>query len=525
MRHQRRVSGRPRARLAIVSVLFLSALIGLPAPPGAAAPVAPTDPAGPVGHEGRWLTDADGRVLLPHGVNLVAKEPGETPEDMGFGEDDAGWLAENGFEVVRLGTTAASIMPTPGVVDTDYVDSFVRTVDVLTDHGLQVLVDLHQDGWGPTLGSDGFPEWMTLTHGAENTGTPFPLYYVTNPAIQVAFDSFWANEAGPDGIPIQDHVGTMFEALAQALDGREGVLGYDLINEPWPGTVWDVCVNDPAGCPTQDRALDAYAARMTTAIRRHDPDRLIFGEPYVLFNFGQSATNVGLPGGDPKSGLSYHLYALDEAAERQVQQFALQWSERTGGALLNTEFGATNDPAAIDRQVNELDRTLMPWIWWAYNENVVRDLDEAPVEANLRGEVVDTLVRPHASAVAGTPVSSSYTLADRVLRFTHSTGRAGGGTFAPGTETSFETAPRTYPKGYKVKVTGGRVTSAADAAELTVVADGGAAQVTVKLWPADQAEPPDPTVPTTSTTTTSTTAPTRPAPAATPIKGRASFTG
>lgn len=517
MWHQRRVSGRPRVRLVVVSVLFLSALIGPPAPAGAAA-AAP----GPVGHDGRWLTDGDGRVLLPHGVNLVAKEPGETPEEMGFGEDDAAWLADNGFEVVRLGTTAASIMPAPGVIDTEYVDSFVRTVDVLTDHGLWVLVDLHQDGWGPTLGSDGFPEWMTLTHGAENTGTPFPLYYVTNPAIQVAFDSFWANEAGPGGVPVQEQVASMFEALAQELDGNDGVLGYDLINEPWPGTVWDVCVNDPAGCPTQDRALDAYAARMTTAIRRHDPDRLIFGEPYVLFNFGQSATNVGLPGADPKSGLSYHLYALDEAAERQVQRFALQWSERTGGALLNTEFGATNDPVAIDRQVRELDGTLMPWIWWAYNENVVRDLDEAPVEANLRGEVVDTLVRPHASAVAGTPVSSSYTLADRVLRFTYSTARTDGGTFVPGAETSFRTAPRTYPKGYRVKVTGGRVTSAADAAELTVVADAGAAQVTVKVWPADQAEPPDPTVP---TTTTSTPAPARPAPAANPIKARASFTG
>jgi endoglycosylceramidase len=526
MWRQRRLSGQRRARLVAVALVFLSALIGLPTLPGAAAGGrAPAGAAaGPVGHDGRWLTDADGRVLLPHGVNLVSKEPGVTPEEMGFGEDDADWLAANGFEVVRLGTTAASLMPTPGVIDTDYVDSFERTVDLLTDHGLRVLVDLHQDGWGPTLGSDGFPEWMTLTHGAEDTGTPFPLYYVTNPAIQVAFDSFWANEAGPGGTPLQDHVATMFEALAQSLGDNDGVLGYDLLNEPWPGTVWDVCLNDPAGCPAQDQALDAYHARMTTAIRRHDPSRLIFGEPYVLFNFGQSATNVGLPGGDPASGLSYHLYALDEAAERQVQRFAVEWSERTGGALLNTEFGATKDPVAIDRQVNELDGALVPWIWWAYDEDIVRDLDEPPAEGNLHTEVIDTLVRPHASAVAGTPVSSSYAVADRVMRFTYSTARSDGGTFAPGTVTSFQTAPRTYPKGYRVKVTGGRVTSAANAAQLTVLADGGAAQVTVKLWPADQAEPPDPTVPTT-VTTTSTTAPARPASPAKPIKARASFTG
>ena len=32
---------------------------------------------------------------------------------------------------------------------------------------------------------------MTLTDGATNTHTGFPLYYVTNPAIQAAFQNLW----------------------------------------------------------------------------------------------------------------------------------------------------------------------------------------------------------------------------------------------------------------------------------------------------------------------------------------------
>lgn len=44
-------------------------------------------------------------------------------------------------------------------------------------------------------------------------------------------------------------------------------------------------------------ALDAYHARMTAAIRTQDPNALVFGEPYVLFNFGSAPTTVGLPGG------------------------------------------------------------------------------------------------------------------------------------------------------------------------------------------------------------------------------------
>jgi endoglycosylceramidase len=479
-----------RQFLSTLSVLVLVAsllLFGRSA--GAGQVDAPDAPRGPIGHHGRWLTDADGRVLLLHGVNFVAKVDGETPAEMGFGADDAEWLADNGFDVVRLGLTAGSIMPSPGVIDSAYLESFRQTVEILTQHGLLVLVDLHQDGWGPSLGSDGFPEWMTITHGAEDTGTDFPLYYVTNPAIQAAFDSFWANEPGPEGVDLQDRVATMFGAWAESLGTNPGVLGYDLLNEPWPGTIWEPCATDPQGCPAQDHALDDYYARMAAAIRAEDPHRLLFGEPYVLFNFGMAPTNIGLPGNDPKSGMSYHMYTLDPAVEPAVQDLAVQWADSTCGALLNTEFGATNDVVAIDRQVTELDRSLMPWIWWAYNENIAGDMSLPVGETPVNEPVVNALVRPHPRAVAGTPAASAFDLARRVMRFSYSTARAGGGSFASGVETEFQVAERTYPDGYTVTVTGGTMTSAPNAGVLTVAANAGTSDVTVTIWPEGEAEP------------------------------------
>ncbi len=490
--------------------LMIVALLSIPTSVRAET-VAPTTPAaaaapGPVGHQGRWLTDDQGRVVYFNGVNLVAKTPGQTPADMGFGDDDAAFLVANGFDVVRLGTTAASLMPQPGVLDETYLDSFVHTIDVLTARGLRVLVDLHQDGWGPTLGSDGFPGWMTLTHGAKNTGTSFPLYYVTNPAIQAAFDSFWANEKGPDGVPLQDQVATMFKALAGRLAGHPGLLGYDLLNEPWPGTTWQACANPGPGCPAQDANLDAYHRRMTKAIRAEDPKTMIFGEPYVLFNFGQAPTTVQLPGKDPKSGLSFHVYTTAAADEPKVVDFAQDWTRSTGGALAITEFGATADVDAIKRQVDLFDQSLVPWMWWAYNENIVRDTSRPPTEANLVGPVVDTLVRPHPTAIAGEPALLSYDGDQRVLRFGYDSTRAGGGTFPAGTATEIEVAPRSYPDGYQVKVTNGHVTSATGASLLTVVADQPDTQVFVKVWAAGQPEPPDVApapepVPTTTPTT------------------------
>jgi endoglycosylceramidase len=86
-----------------------------PPPSGPALPVAP------IGHQGRWLTDAEGRVLLVHGVNMVDKDPPYHPAAAGFSDADATWLAANGFLVVRIGILATGLMPTPGAVDTSYL--------------------------------------------------------------------------------------------------------------------------------------------------------------------------------------------------------------------------------------------------------------------------------------------------------------------------------------------------------------------------------------------------------------------
>jgi len=485
MTRQRR-RARPGCVLALAAALVMATVVASTG--GAARAAAPALPS-PIGHQGRWLTDADGRVLLPHGVNLVAKVDGETPTEMGFGEDDAAWLAEHGFDVVRLGLTAGSVMPSPGVIDTAYLSSFRDTIDTLTDHGLLVLVDLHQDGWGPSLGDDGFPEWMTITHGATDTNTTFPLYYITNPAIQAAFDSFWNDEVGPGGVSLQARVGEIFDALAGMVGDNPGVLGYDLLNEPWPGTVWAPCATDPAGCPEQDAALDAYNGRMTDAIRRVDAERLVFGEPYVLFNFGAAPTNIGVPGDDPNGGMSYHLYPADPTFEPAVQDFAIGWADGTCGALLNTEWGATNDVVALDRLADELDGSLVPWIFWAYNENVVHAMTQPIGPATVNQPVVDALVRPHPRAVTGTPLSQQYDDASAVLRFVASTDRVDGGSFPAGTASEFQVATTTYPGGYQVRVEGGAVTSAPNASLLTVVADEDAEQFAVTVWPAGAPQP------------------------------------
>ena len=154
--------------------------------------------------------------------------------------------------------------------------------------GIFTLLDMHQDGFGPLVHGNGFPEWATLTDGLPNPNDPFPTYYLTNPAMQRAFDNFWTNAPGPDGVPLQTHYAEAWRSVATAVAGEEYVLGYDLMNEPWPGADYAACFT---GCPDVEAArLAPFATRMTDAIRTVDPRGLVFSEPWVLFNFGQTDT-------------------------------------------------------------------------------------------------------------------------------------------------------------------------------------------------------------------------------------------
>ena len=65
--------------------------------PATAAP-----PEGRLAQAGRRLTAPDGRLVVLHGINMVYKSARYVPADTVFGDDDARFLAEHGFNTVRL---------------------------------------------------------------------------------------------------------------------------------------------------------------------------------------------------------------------------------------------------------------------------------------------------------------------------------------------------------------------------------------------------------------------------------------
>jgi endoglycosylceramidase len=421
-------------------------------------------PVAPLAHDGRWFTDATGRVVMLRGVNYVEKWAPYTPEANGFDRDDAALLSASGFNTVRLGVVWEFLMPEPGRIDGEYLESIARTVRTLAWRGIHVLLDFHQDGYGPATHGNGMPAWATLTDGLPNPPDPFPTYYITNPALQRAFDNFWANRAGPDGVPLQTHYATAMRTVAERFRGSPNVIGYEAMNEPWPGTDWQSCL---AGCPDlEQRLLAPFFARMTEAVRSVDSRRPVFVEPFVLFNFGGADTS--LPGAASPNALSTHVYALDRLANAAVMDRSVAAATRNAAPVLVTEWGATNDPAFLGQTTAQFDTRLVPWLFWSYDEHVVADSSLPLVPPNVNLSVLAPLTRPYPTLVNGTPTRLGFDPATRAAAIEFSTTRPDGRR-APHHLRSVVVVPKLwYPQGYTVEVVGADVTSRPCAPTLTL---------------------------------------------------------
>jgi endoglycosylceramidase len=413
------------------------------------------------------------------GMNFVEKWAPFTPAADGFDEDDAALLAANGFNALRLGVPLEFVMPAPGLVDRRYLASIATTVRILGRRGIYVLLDFHQDGWGPATFGNGMPAWATLTDGLPNPPAQFPLYYVQNPALQRAFDNFWANRPGPDGVPLQQHYATAMQSVAALFASTSNLIGYEAMNEPWPGTDWSSCLS---GCPDlETKLLVPFYERMTAAVRSVDRRHPVFVEPFVFFNFGGADTS--LPGMRSKDVLSTHVYAGDADANSSVMDHSVSAAERDGASLLVTEWGATNDPATLVQTEDQFDARLVPWLFWSYNGHIVTDSRKPLVASNLNTTVLDALTRPYPSIVNGTPTRLRYDSATSTLDLAYSTRRPDGRRAARRLATVVQIPKRSYPAGYEATVVGAEVTSKRCAPVLTLHNHRDATAVTVKVTP------------------------------------------
>ena len=258
---------------------------------------------------GGFVTDT-GEPFIAHGINMVCKDKtkgyigGYTPEDFEF-------LKQNGFNLIRLGLIWDGAEPEPGVINEEYFKKIDETIDMAAAADIPVFLDMHQDLYGSVF-EDGAPEWATITGDCEHIRTElWSESYLLSAAVQKAFDNFWSNAKCTTGTGLRDHYVKLWKYIAGRYAGNPYVVGYDIMNEPFPGSdgarifelIMDIAgeggmagLEDekkiaelieaiaPITAEFETKILSTFYSEVGRAVREADPDTLLMLESNYFAN-------------------------------------------------------------------------------------------------------------------------------------------------------------------------------------------------------------------------------------------------
>ncbi|MEG9515698.1 glycoside hydrolase family 5 protein [Saccharopolyspora indica] len=303
--------------------------------------------------------------------------PWTTPADIAA---EAGKIGSNS---VRLLIYWSKVEPEPGRYDEAYLDEVTDLVGAYDRAGMHVVLDMHQDLWGPAVTgtgrNGGAPAWASHFDGLPaSLQDPWPLTYL-QPGVMRAFDHFWGTTGKhPE---LAEHFTAAWAHVAQRFADDDRVLGYDLFNEPWGGSVpWPFFEKDFLG-PLYQRTIDA--------IREVDPAHWIFVEPQA-FGVNQALIASSLPEltdprpGPPRLAYAPHLYPLlldtgqaYTGVTRAITQDTMRkWfadntatARRLGMPMVIGEFGldATREGSLdyVDDVLAMADQAGAGWWYWS----------------------------------------------------------------------------------------------------------------------------------------------------------------
>jgi endoglycosylceramidase len=363
---------------------------------------------------GRHFVDDRGRVLILRGVNLAgdSKVPPFSPcRD----HADLDHLRDLGFNVIRLLFIWEAYEPAPGEYNDEYLDGLRSTIAAARQRGLSTIIDFHQDGFSRFASrgaGSGFPRWALSSRCC-----PYPpdnglacrnwlIRMMSDPVMHQSFSDFYADRNG-----VRTRYLEMVGRAAAAFATAAGVIGYDLLNEPWGDELSEIAplYRDEAG-----------------VIRDAHPSALLFIQGHIRTNCG-FRTNLPRPDFGPAAYAPHYYCPISYAIGRwhgtnlglgRAFSSMVETARRWDAPLFLGEFGMSADvPRAGDyirTFYDRLDAALASGAQWNYTPRwnaetkdgwnaedfSILEPNGAP-RANFRP-------RPYPRATAGTPLRFHY---------------------------------------------------------------------------------------------------------------------
>lgn len=334
-----------------------------------------------------WLRDSLDRAVILRGANFTS-DLKRVPPTLSYVEADIDRWKPMGFSVARFLLTWEGLMPKEGEIDAAYIEQAVERVRWFTRRDIGVILDMHQDLFSSKFGGDGAPAWACVDEPF-TPRQPWQANYL-EPAVRHSFTRFWKEEA------LQAKFIEAWKAVVTRFRNEPGIVGYEILNEPFPG--------DLPALNFEREALAPFYVRVAKAIRALDPDRPIFVEPSVLTSTG------AVPSLLPKLPFNNYVYAPhyyspgsegrgDFPTAEEVRGIIGRCAKTARGVhhapLFLGEFGADGSSdggrAYLKAVLDACDAENCGWAYWVWSRGGDKSIED---EKGAVKEWTEVLVRP-----------------------------------------------------------------------------------------------------------------------------------
>merc|ERR1712038_104104 len=343
-----------------------------------------------VSPEKNRIVDSHGRERFFHGTNVVFKTdpfiPITTHFDArySFSVEDAQLLASMGYNTIRLGVLWAGLEPVEGEYNMTYLDMVEEIVVMAGERGIYSLLDMHQDAFNAKFCGNGVPDWaakpkkenfpypLEVQYDVDENGHPsredcekisWPNYHFSH-SLSEATGRLYDNYEG-----LLDQFALFWGKVAEIFGENDYILGYEIVNEPWCGDVYeDPTLLIPGIADT--RYLQPMYDLVNSEIRKHDSEHLIFFESvtWEIVGLGETIGFTHPPGGDDfknRSVLSFHnCVKTDVTSDEDYYNFRLNEIKRLGIAGFVTE--TNNNGHDVFPLLDRIAEFGYSWHHWAY---------------------------------------------------------------------------------------------------------------------------------------------------------------